>query len=666
MSQSFVNLLRCAFKGARPRADLAIAAVLLDRAGLTPADLAPGAVVSLAMPHALDAPLVDLLRRVFPDRAVARSSEDRFGADLWVVHARFVEDGLVDASIAGATLLVIGDANAKRSAGIRAASRQFGVPDLLPGVVEDVLAAVFESADVDAPAGHVSFAQLVVACRPAIKSAVEAIRVLKRMIEDSDPPDADDGARSLGDILEKAADASRKKVEADEAKKATAAETDKDRGAQIDRDRAAPAVRLRDLTGYGPAKDWGLQLARDLAAYRAGDLPWDDVDKGLMLAGPPGCGKTFFARALAAECGVPLIETSYAAWEASTGTNNLILKSVKAVFEDARKRAPVIVFIDEFDSVGVRNRRAHNSGWFNVIVNALLAELDGAKPRDGVVVVAATNIPDEVDPALLRPGRLERTIAIPTPGLDDIVGFLRLHLGPMRDRARAAKACRGRSPAEVAKIAREARRLARAAGRKRATANDVIAAVAGGRRKDARLDRLAAIHEAGHAIVGVSLGVGIQSLDVDVGRVNEAEMPTVLTLRDIEARIALAMGGQAAEEALLGVASTGAASDHQHAATDALVALSSGLLGPMAGAMADAALLDPAIRRRVDEMVTAGLTRARSIVSDRMGDLRRLAELAQKERYLTGDEIEAAMAPAPSGLGDELQASELAPEREAW
>ena len=183
-------------------------------------------------------------------------------------------------------------------------------------------------------------------------------------------------------------------------------------------DKPSDKPRLRDLCGYGAAKDWGLQLAEDFQAYADGDIEWDDMDRGILLSGPPGCGKTYFANALAEECGVGLILMSYSEMESKTGSGNLIAKAIKKLFDDARNKAPCIVFIDEIDSIHSRSDRDHNSSWFTVVVNALLAELDGATPRPGVVVVGATNFPDRIDPALRRPGRLDRHVEIPRPSVD--------------------------------------------------------------------------------------------------------------------------------------------------------------------------------------------------------------------------------------------------------
>ncbi len=231
--------------------------------------------------------------------------------------------------------------------------------------------------------------------------------------------------------------------------------------------------RLSEMSGFGEAGVWGVNLAADLMSYIAGTLPWSDVDCGLLLSGPPGGGKTTFARSLAMECSavagrdVPLVVTTYTDWSAGGGSiGDSMSKGLTKLFDGWRKRAaetgPFILLIDEIDSMGKRGGNAQNESWFGPVINAWLAFLDGAIPRDGILVVGATNYPDRVDPAMLRPGRLDRHLELPMPDIDALAGIVRAHLGPDRPHVTTSwqkprGRCRGRSPAEVSQLAREAR-----------------------------------------------------------------------------------------------------------------------------------------------------------------------------------------------------------------
>src|SRR5208283_3734859 len=220
---------------------------------------------------------------------------------------------------------------------------------------------------------------------------------------------------------------------------------------------------------------------------------------------PPGCGKTYFARALAAECGVDLVSTTYADWHSNSGGDS-VAKALKKLFGEWREKAkagPFILFVDEIDSIGTRGGNDHNDSWFRTIVNAWLAFLDGAEPRTGIVVIGATNLPERIDPALLRPGRLDRHVEIPYPTIDSIHGVLRHHAGDLPGLRLAAVACRGKSPAETAQVVRDARRLARRAKRD-LTVFDITKVVEAARRqRTPHQDAVIARHEAGHAVVAV-------------------------------------------------------------------------------------------------------------------------------------------------------------------
>lgn len=271
------------------------------------------------------------------------------------------------------------------------------------------------------------------------------------------------------------------------------------------RQASGPGTSLGDLPGMPEAVAWGHDLACDLAAYAAGTLPWRDVDRGCLLAGPPGTGKTSFARALAATCGVPLVAASYAQWQSSgDGHLGTLLRAMRASFDAARAAAPCILFIDELDSFQNRAAETRHRDWWTSVIGGLLEQLDGLEGREGVVVLGATNHPGMIDPAILRAGRLDRSITIPLPDRTALAAILRVHLGDDlagEDLARAALHARGGTGADCAKWVRGARRRARGGGRAM-DLEDLLAEIRGGaglRPPEER--RIPAVHEAGHALL---------------------------------------------------------------------------------------------------------------------------------------------------------------------
>lgn len=187
--------------------------------------------------------------------------------------------------------------------------------------------------------------------------------------------------------------------------------------------------RLEDVHGMDEATIWARQLVVDLVDYRMGWITWDDVDRGALLAGPPGTGKTKLAGLIAIEADVPLIAGSAARWQQGDRGND-VQQSMAEAFRRAREAAPAILLIDELDSFWTRQARSdHNSSYYTNLINGLLELLDGPTPRGGVVVVGTTNNPDRVDPAVLRPGRLERVIEVPTPNYDALRSIIDFYTG---------------------------------------------------------------------------------------------------------------------------------------------------------------------------------------------------------------------------------------------
>ena len=311
------------------------------------------------------------------------------------------------------------------------------------------------------------------------------------------------------------------------------------------------------------------------------------IPKGVLLVGPPGTGKTLLAKAVAGEAGVPFFTISGSDFvEMFVGVG---ASRVRDLFDQAKKAAPAIVFIDEIDAVG-RHRGAGLGGGHDEreqTLNQLLVEMDGFAVNEGVIVMAATNRRDILDPALLRPGRFDRQVTVNYPDLDGRVAILKVHskgkpLAKDVDLRNIAKRMPFATGAELENVMNEAAILA-ARGRKKEIDHQLlvnaIARVQMGPEKRShkvspRDRRMVAIHEAGHAIVGhFTPGADDVHLVTIVPRGNAAghtlslpgEENDLMVRSQLMARIAVCMGGHAAEERVLGEFSTGATGDLQHA-----------------------------------------------------------------------------------------------------
>ena len=279
-------------------------------------------------------------------------------------------------------------------------------------------------------------------------------------------------------------------------------------------DTERPSTRFTDVAGYTGAKLEVTEVVDYLSDPGRYSRLGATGPRGVLLVGPPGTGKTLLARAVAGEAKVPFLSVSGSGFvEMFVGVG---ASRVRDLFEDARRRAPAIVFIDEIDAIGSR-RMAGNIGGNDEreqTLNQLLAEMDGFDQASGVVVIAATNRPETLDPALLRPGRFDRQVVVPLPTQADRAAILAVHatgkpLATNIDLTRVARATPGFSGADLANLINEAAIVAVRAHREVITADDIDAArdrILLGRREDSNAllpeeKRAVAVHESGHALV---------------------------------------------------------------------------------------------------------------------------------------------------------------------
>jgi cell division protease FtsH len=449
-------------------------------------------------------------------------------------------------------------------------------------------------------------------------------------------------------------------------------------------------VTFNDVAGIDEAKEELQEVVEFLKHPQKFQQVGGRIPKGVLLVGPPGTGKTLLARAIAGEANVPFFTISGSDFvEMFVGVG---ASRVRDMFEQAKKHAPCIVFIDEIDAVG-RHRGAGLGGGNDEreqTLNQLLVEMDGFEANEGVILIAATNRPDVLDPALLRPGRFDRQVVVPNP---DVLGrerILQVHMkkvrvGPDVDARVIARGTPGFSGADLANIVNEAALLAARVGKRMVSMIDFEAAkdkvMMGAERRSMVMTedekRLTAYHEAGHALVGYFSPASDpihKATIIPRGRALGMVMylpegDRISVSRDqLEAKIAVAMGGRVAEETIFGhdKVTAGASSDIEQATKIARTMVTqvgmSDKLGPIAYgenqqevflghsvtqtknvSEATAQLIDSEIRKLVED----GYEKAKGLVREHLDRLHDLANALLEHETLTGEEVVAILKGEP-------------------
>jgi len=454
----------------------------------------------------------------------------------------------------------------------------------------------------------------------------------------------------------------------------------KSRARLLTRDRNK--ITFQEVAGINEAKEEVEEIVEFLKDPKKFQSLGGQMPKGVLLMGPPGTGKTLLARAIAGQADVPFFSISGSDFvEMFVGVG---ASRVRDMFEQGKKNAPCIIFIDEIDAVG-RSRFSGIGGGHDEreqTLNALLVEMDGFESREGVIIIAATNRPDVLDPALLRPGRFDRQIVIDLPVLEGREDILKIHakkftLTPQADLKRLARGTSGCSGADLANLLNEAALLASRQGKKGVDNNDLDEArdkVRWGRERRGRLldedeKRLTAYHESGHALVlqmvekkeplhkitiiprGTAyLGATMQLPEKD--RYTESLVKLKGTLTGL-------MGGRAAEELVIGDITTGAGNDLKQATHLARLMVCnwgmSSVMGPQTfGAQEELLFLGREVARnqdfsedtarRIDAEVNKLLTdcheKAASILRENREKLDIIARLLIEKETLDGRDVE--------------------------
>ena len=437
-------------------------------------------------------------------------------------------------------------------------------------------------------------------------------------------------------------------------------------------------IRFADVAGEDEAKENLQEIVDYLHDPKKYEEIGASMPKGILLVGPPGTGKTMLAKAVAGESNVPFFSISGSEFvEMFVGMG---ASKVRDLFKQAKEKAPCIVFIDEIDAIGQKRNSGQLGGndEREQTLNQLLTEMDGFEGNTGVIILAATNRPDSLDPALTRPGRFDRRVPVELPDLKGREEILKVHakkvaLAPGIDFNTVARMASGASGAELANIVNEAALRAVRSGRKSVTQADleesIEVVIAGYQKKNSILtDRekcIVAYHEVGHALVAAlqSHSAPVQKITIiprtsgALGYTMQVEEGNhyLMTKEELENKIATLTGGRAAEEVVFGSITTGASNDIEQATKLAramltrygmskefdMVALETVNNQYLGGdtSLACSAQTQREIDQRVVELVKAQHEKAIRILTDNRAKLDELAKYLYEKETITGDEF---------------------------
>ena len=437
-------------------------------------------------------------------------------------------------------------------------------------------------------------------------------------------------------------------------------------------------IRFADVAGEDEAKENLQEVVNYLHDPSKYESIGAKMPKGILLVGPPGTGKTMLAKAVAGESNVPFFSISGSEFvEMFVGMG---ASKVRDLFKQAKEKAPCIVFIDEIDAIGQKRSGGQYGGndEREQTLNQLLTEMDGFEGNTGVIILAATNRPESLDPALTRPGRFDRRVPVELPDLKGREEILRVHakkvaLAPGIDFTTVARMASGASGAELANIVNEAALRAVRAGRKSVTQSDleesIEVVIAGYQKKNSILTDhekcIVAYHEIGHALVAAKQthSAPVQKITI-IPRTSGALGYTMqvdegnhylMNKEELENKIATLTGGRAAEEVVFHSITTGASNDIEQATRLAramltrygmsdefdMVALETVNNQYLGGdtSLACSAQTQCEIDQKVVELVKAQHAKAVQILTDNRAKLDELAQYLYQKETITGDEF---------------------------